>query len=111
MEVNMSFVILLLIIFLIYACLTKYGSIAKVIIMSALIFGMTAAFLINGINSLKVSDSFSIVGTEINLIFFVHVCIVWFGADIICAFKIIKNYRYYLEVNGAQSISAEQEEV
>ncbi len=28
--------------------------------------------------------------------------------DIICAFKIMKNYRYYIEVNGEAAISTEQ---
>lgn len=106
----MSFIILLLIIFLIYACLAKYGSIMKVAVMFALIFGMTAAFLLYGIQMFRTTDVFSIAATEINLLSFIHVCVVWTGADLICAYKIIKNYRYYLEVNGkaGNSISAEQ---
>ncbi len=97
----MSFIILILIIFLIYACLTKYPSMAKVIFINAVIFGMTAAFLVYGIVMFRASEVFSIVGTEINMVSFIHVCIVWFGADVICAFRIMKNRRYYLEVNSS----------
>lgn len=105
----MSFIILLLIIFLIYACLTKYGSVVKVAFMLTLIFGMSAAFLAYGIVMFGRTDVFPIAGTEINLISFIHVSVVWFGADIICAFRIIKNYRYYLEVNGADGASKSAE--
>lgn len=109
----MSFIILLLIIFLIYVCLAKYGTIFKAAVMISVIFGMTVAFLIYGIYMFRVTDVFSIAGTEINLVAFIHVCVVWAGADIICAFKIMKNYRYYLEVNGETeiAISAEQAQV
>ncbi len=106
----MSFIILLLIIFLIYACLAKYGSIFKVVLMITAIFGMTAAFLFYGINMLSLSDIFTIAGTEINLVSFIHVCVVWTGADVICAFKIMKNYRYYLEVNsGTEAVTAAEQ--
>jgi len=107
----MSFIILILIIFLIYACLAKYGTMFKAAMMISVIFGMTAVFLIYGIYMFKITDVFSIAGTEINLVSFIHVCAVWTGADIICAFKIMKNYRYYIEVNGESSISAEQAQV
>jgi hypothetical protein len=107
----MSFIILLLIIFLIYACLAKYGTMLKVAMMISLIFGMTAAFLIYGIFMFRVTDVFSIAGTDINLVSFIHVCVVWAGADIICAFKIKRNYRYYLEVNSETAISAGQAQV
>ena len=81
--------------------------------MISAIFGMTAAFIIYGIYMFRAADVFSIAGTEINFISFIHVCVVWAVADIICAFKIRKNYRYYLEVNGkaGTSISAEQAQV
>lgn len=106
----MSFIILLLIIFLIYACLAKYGTMFKAVMMISVIFAMTAAFLIYGIYMFRLTDVFSIAGTDINLVSFIHVCAVWTGADIICAFRIMKNYRYYLEVNGKadSAISAEQ---
>lgn len=107
----MSFIILILIIFLIYACLTKYDSMLKVAAMISLIIGMTVVFLIYGMYMFSSADVFSIAGTDINLVSFIHVCIVWAGADIICAAKIIRNYRYYLEVNGESSISAEQAQV
>ncbi len=106
----MSFIILILIIFLIYACLAKYGSIFKAAAMISVISGMTAAFFIYGIYMFRVTDVFSIAGTGINFVSFIHVCAVWTGADIICAFKIMKNYRYYLKVNSKPEavISAEQ---
>ncbi|HOP28706.1 MAG TPA: hypothetical protein P5120_10510 [Spirochaetota bacterium] len=106
----MSFIILLLIIFLIYACLAKYGTVLKVSVMISIIFAMTAAFFAYGIYMFRSTDVFSIAGTDINLVSFIHVCVVWTGADIICAFRIMKNYRYYLEVNGKADsvISAEQ---
>ena len=107
----MSFVILALIIFLLYACLTKYGSLYKVLLISAVIYGMTAGFIFYGVGSLGKSETFSVVGTEINFIYFFHVCAVWFAADIICTYKIIKNYRYYLEVNSIPVKSTEQEPV
>ncbi len=107
----MSFIILLLIIFLIYACLAKYGTKLKATAMISVIFGMTAAFLIYGVFMFRVTDVFSIAGTDINLVSFIHVCVVWTGADIICAFKIMKNFRYYLEVNGEAAISTEQAQV
>ena len=106
----MSFVILALIIFLLYACLTTYGSLLKVIAISAVIYAMTAGFLFYGIRELGRGDVFSVVGTEINLTYFIHVCVVWFAADVVCTVKIIKNYRYYLEVNISPVRSAGQEE-
>ncbi len=109
----MSFIILLLIIFLIYACLAKYGSITKAAVMITIIFGMTAAFTAYGVWMFGRVEVFSLAGTEINLAAFIHVCIVWTGADMICAYRIVKNYRYYLEVNGGagSSISAGQGQV
>ena len=104
----MSFVILALIIFLIYACLTKYGNMGKVALISAVICGMTAGFIYYGLKSLASSDVFTVVGTEINSVFFIHVCAVWIAADLICIYKIIKNYRYYLEINSVPVKSAEQ---
>lgn len=101
----MSFIILLLIFFLIYACLAKYGSLVKVAVMLGIIFGMTAAFLLYGIHMFWITDVFSLAGTEINLVSFIHVCIVWTGADLICAYKVIRNYRYYLKVNSARGVS------
>ncbi len=95
----MSFIILLLIFFLIYACLARYGSMTKVVTMIAIIFGMTLVFIVYGIYMFGRTEVFSIAGTDINLISFILVCIVWFGADIICAIKIFRNYRYYLDVN------------
>lgn len=105
----MSFIILLLIFFLIYACLATYGSILKVAVMNSIIFGMTVLFTVYGIIMFGKSDVFSIVGTDINPVSFIHVCVVWFGADLICAYRIFRNYNFYLEVNGSrQATSAEQ---
>jgi hypothetical protein len=101
----MSFVILILIIFFLYSMLTKYGSIVKVVAMQGLVFGMTSAFLIYGIRILEDKNTFMIFNTEIDKSSFIHVCIVWFLADMLVTFKIIKNYRHYVEVNSSASIS------
>ncbi|PKL17357.1 MAG: hypothetical protein CVV49_11530 [Spirochaetae bacterium HGW-Spirochaetae-5] len=96
----MSFIILLLIIILLYATLTKYSGINKVIFMTAIITGMTAAFAIYGLTVFKTADSWIILNTQMNRATFIHACIIWSAADLIVIFKMIKNYRYYIEVNS-----------
>ena len=96
----MSFAILILIFFLIYSVLTKYGSIVKVVAMQVIVFGMTSAFLMYGIRVLNDGNTFVVLNTEIDKTSFIHVCVVWFLADLIVTFKIIRNYRYYQEVNS-----------
>jgi hypothetical protein len=105
----MSFVILILIFFLLYTVLTTYGSIVKVVVMLCIIFGMTSAFLIYGLNSLKPGDTFIVINTEIDKVSFFHVCIAWFLADLVVTFRIIRNYRYYLEINSASAAISVQE--
>ncbi len=96
----MSFIILLLIIVMLYASLTKYGSIYKILFMITVITSMTTAFFIYGIMVFDKSDLFEILNTGMNMTTFIYVCIIWFAADIIVIFKIIKNYRKYLDVNS-----------
>jgi len=107
----MSFAILILIFFLIYSLLTKYGNIVKVTAMLGLIFGMTSTFLLYGIRMLDNGNTFIILNTEIDRTSFIHVCVVWFITDLVVTFKIIRNYRYYLEVNSSgNTISAQEQE-
>ena len=96
----MSFIILILIIILLYATLTKYGSIYKVLFMTALVISMTAAFFIYGMDVFGKSDTFVILNTEMNRTVFIHACIIWSAADLLVIFKIIKNYRKYIAVNS-----------
>ena len=96
----MSFVILGLIIFLLYATLSKYGSLFKTLIMIFIVLGMTLAFLFYGLYFFGESDIIVIVKTELNMKYFIHVCGAWFFADIIVIIKIIMNYRRYLEINN-----------
>ncbi len=96
----MSFIILFLIIILLYATLSKYGSIYKVIFMTLLTVGMTSAFLIYGIVVFRSSDVFIILNTEMNRTIFTHACIIWYAADLLVVLKIIKNHRKYKEVNS-----------
>lgn len=105
----MSFAILILIFFLLYSVLTKYGSIVKVIAMQFIVFSMTSAFLVYGLGLLRKGDTFIILNTEIDKASFIHVCIVWFIADLVVTFKIIRNYRYYQAVNSSSSATAGQE--
>ncbi|MCL2154555.1 MAG: hypothetical protein FWH53_02700 [Leptospirales bacterium] len=96
----MSLVILCLIIILIYASLTKYGNLFKTISMIVIVLGMTLAFLFYGLNVLNRGDLIAILDTNMNMKLFIHVCVVWFCADIIVIIKIIRNYKKYLEVNS-----------
>ncbi len=96
----MSFIILILIIILLYATLTKYSSIYKVMFMALLVAGMTSLFLIYGITVFKSNDSFVILNTSMNKITFIHACIIWYAVDIIVFWKILKNHRKYKEVNS-----------
>jgi len=96
----MSFIILILIIIMLYASLTRYGNIAKVMLITVLISGMTVAFLIYGIHIFGRGNSFVILNTEMNRTVFIHACLVWFAADLLVFFKILKNYRRYKEVNS-----------
>jgi hypothetical protein len=110
-NILMSFAILILIFFLLYSVLTKYGSIVKVVAMQAAVFGMTSLFMIYGIRMLADGNTFIILNTEIDRVSFIHVCIVWFIADMIVTYKIIRNYRHYKEVNSsANPISAQERE-
>ncbi len=95
----MSFIILLLIVILIYATLSTYGSVIKVVFMSLLVTGMTVGFLLYGLHELTSVGTFSILNTKMNMTVFIHACIVWFAADIIVLYKIVTNYRFYIEVN------------
>lgn len=101
----MSFVILLLIFFLIYASLSKYDSLLRVIYMSTIVFALTGAFIFYGIIKFKAAEVFSILDTTINMTVFIHVCVAWLVADLIVLSKIIKNYRTYIEVNSTFSQS------
>jgi glycerol-3-phosphate acyltransferase PlsY len=101
----MSFVILGLIIFLLYATLSRYGSLFKTIFMIIIVLSMTLAFLFYGLHFFSGSDIIVIVKTELNMKYFVHVCGIWFCADILVIIKIIMNYRRYLEVNSQNRIS------
>ena len=96
----MSFIILILIIIMLYASLTKYGNLQKVLFMSILMICMTSAFLIYGFNVFKTEDAFVILNTEMNRTVFIYACIIWFAADLIVILKIIRNYRKYIEVNS-----------
>lgn len=96
----MSFVILLLIMYLVYACLATYRSVFPVVLTLAIIFGMTAAFLVYGLYRMDSRGLFVILDTEINRMAFIHVCAVWFASDIVCARLVIKKYRDYLALNA-----------
>jgi len=94
----MSLVILCLIIILIYAALTKYSNLFKTISMIVIVLGMTLSFLFYGLNVLNRGELIAILDTNMNMKLFIHVCVVWFCADIIVIIKIIRNYKKYLEV-------------
>lgn len=96
----MSLIILFLIIIMLYATLSKYGSVSKVIVMSIFIFGLTLAFLLYGIRQLALHEIFQVLNTQMNLTVFIHACTVWFIADIIVLYKIVTNYRFYVEINS-----------
>jgi hypothetical protein len=68
--------------------------------MTVFITGMTAAFTIYGLSVFNTTDSWVILNTSMNKTTFIHACIVWFAADIIVIVKMVKNYRYYIEVNS-----------
>lgn len=95
----MSLIILILIIILLYASLSTYNSIYKVLLMTAIVSGITAAFIVYGIGIFRKGDIFAILDTQMNKTVFIHACVIWFIADIIVIYKIVKNYRYYLEIN------------
>jgi hypothetical protein len=96
----MSFVILGLIIILLYATLSKYNSLFKTMFMIGIVLGLTLAFLFYGLHVLSEGDIIDLLDTKLNMKVFIHVCVVWFCADIIVIVKIIMNYRKYLEVNS-----------
>ena len=96
----MSLIILILIIILLYASLTKYGSIYKVLLMTVIVAGMTSVFLVYGIGIFRKGDIFILLDTRMNKTVFIHACIIWFAADILVIYKIITNYRKYIEVNA-----------
>jgi len=96
----MSFIILTLIIILLYAVLSKYSSIYKVIFMTAIVCGMTSAFLFYGIRTFGKGTVFVILNTEMNMTTFVYACVIWSAADILVIIKMVKNFRNYVEVNS-----------
>lgn len=96
----MSFIILILIILLLYASLSKYSNIFKVLLMGLLISGMTSAFIVYGIHIFRITNVFYILNTDLDLPTFINACAIWIAADIIVFFKIIKNYRIYVAVNS-----------
>ena len=106
----MSFAILILIFFLLYATLSKYDSLLRVIYMTMVVFALTFAFIAYGIFKLQYSESFSLLDTNINLIAFLHISAVWLLADLIVLSKIIKNYRTYVEVNSNFNQSEQAQE-
>ncbi len=97
----MSLIILILIIILLYATLSTYQSIFKVLLMTAIVSGMTAVFIIYGISIFRNSDIFAILDTQMNKTVFIHACAAWTAADLLVIYKIIKNYRHYVAVNAS----------
>jgi len=106
----MSFAILILIFFLLYATLSKYDSLLRVVYMTMVVFALTFAFIAYGIFKLQYSESFSLLDTNINLIAFLHISAAWLLADLIVLSKIIKNYRTYVEVNSNFNQSEQAQE-
>lgn len=106
----MSFIILLLIFIMLYASLTKYGSLYKLLFMTFLTAGMTTSFLLFGLKVFKTNEIFVILNTEMSMTTFIHTCIIWYAADIIVFIKMLKNHRSYLEVNSSKINAAEQEQ-
>lgn len=96
----MSFIILVLIIILLYALLTKYSSMHKVLFMILLVSGMTFSFLVFGLSMFSRNSIISILDTEMDMMVFIHVCIVWFAADALVIYRILKQYHKYLDVNS-----------
>lgn len=96
----MSLIILFLIIILLYASLSTYGNIFKVLLMTIAIFGMTSTFLVYGLDVFSRGDIFAILDTRMNKTLFVHACAIWFAADMLVLYRIIKSYMKYLEVNA-----------
>jgi len=104
----MSFIILILIIILLYISLSRYSSIYKVLFMAAVVTSMTTAFLFYGMQIFRENEIFTILNTEMNMTVFIHACLIWFAADILVIFKIVKNLKKYNEVNSARLNISEQ---
>ncbi len=96
----MSFAILALIIILVSFTVAKYSRTVSVAGAIIVIFAMTIFFLNYSLGRLEGADKFPLLGTFINMKVLIYISIVWLIADIISAWIIIRNYKYYLKVNS-----------
>ncbi|PKL38951.1 MAG: hypothetical protein CVV44_08770 [Spirochaetae bacterium HGW-Spirochaetae-1] len=101
----MNFAAVLLIAFLITVTMKTYRRIYSLSMAVALLFGLTTAALLYGLNKFQADPSWSIIGQGITKNVYLHFMALWYAFDIICSAIIIRRYIKYLKLNNLPPFS------
>jgi hypothetical protein len=95
----MTFLILIILSFLIILVFRKYRSKYSVIIAVALIFGITTAVLIWGMTVIEKERVVHFFNSYISGDEFYYLMAAWYAADALCSALIIRNHTAYRKIN------------
>ncbi|HOO72682.1 MAG TPA: hypothetical protein PK926_13040 [Spirochaetota bacterium] len=95
----MSFVLVVYAVFLITLTIMKYKRMFSVAVVITFLFLSITAVLLYGLQHFDTASSWHVFGKDIEQSTFIHLLVVLYGVNIICAAIIIRNYRDYRKVN------------
>lgn len=82
---------------------TTYKSLPAVAITILVVFGTTTLVLVLGISGPEGRNGLMFITTLIPRRQFMHMMILWYVIDVICAAKIVRNYLAYRHINRERS--------
>ncbi len=95
----MNFLAVLLIIILVTITVKTYKNAAATGAAIAVMFTLTTAALLYGLQQYNLDPSWSLVGTSITLSVYLHFIVFWYIVDICCSAVVIKSYLNYKKIN------------
>lgn len=95
----MNFLAVLLIIILVTITVKTYKTVAATGIAIAVMFALTTAALLYGLNRYEIDPSWSLFGTSITSSIYLHFIAFWYITDICCSAVVIKSYFDYRRIN------------
>lgn len=96
----MNFLAVLLIVILVYLTLKTYKTISSVAVAIGIMFSLTTAALLYGLNQYSLDPFWSLFGDSITRNVYLHFIAFWFIVDVICSYLVIKSYLKYRELNS-----------
>lgn len=102
----MSFLIFIIIAFLLYASFAKIRSLKSAALMIAAIFLPADGILIYGIINFRANSFMNFFSTKISETEFYLMIIIWLAANAVCTVLILRNLRAYRRVNRLDKKSA-----